>query len=173
VLSRVRWRRGARGASSLLLLTACWLVAAAGLGGSELLSVSATDGRAELAAAAAAHAAEVELAGQPDAPTLSIELQARRTACRLPAESDAPEACRPAHSAAVRVARTDGAEVVDFFLGPDPRDRGPEAAPGRIVAVATVEIPRRLPLTGRLCADPRHQPRVVCVARATAAARLA
>jgi pyruvate/2-oxoglutarate dehydrogenase complex dihydrolipoamide acyltransferase (E2) component len=172
VLSR-RARSAPRGAASLLVLLACWLLVVAGLGGAELLAVSAAEARAELAAAAAAHAAEVALAGQPDAGALSVELQAGRTACRVAEEPDAPALCGPATRAARRVARADGAEVVDVVLGPDPRDRVRAAAPGRIVAVATVEMPRGLPLLGRLCADPRLRSGVLCLARATAAARLA
>jgi hypothetical protein len=172
MLSR-RPRSAERGAALLLMLVACWLLLVAGLGGTELLAISAAEARAELGAAAAAHAAEVALAGQPDAGALSVELQAGRTACRIAEEPDPPELCGPATRAARRVARADGAEVVDLVLGPDPRDRGPAAAPGRIVAVATVEMPRRLPLLDRLCTDPRLRAGVLCVARATAGARLA
>ena len=161
-----------RGASSLLLLGASWLLVVAGLGAGEVVAVTTADARAEQAAASAAHAAAAELAVDPGAPGLSIELQAARTACHLPAESAPPAACSPARDAARRVARANGAEVVDFLLGPDPRDRGPEPAPGRIVAVVTVEVDRALPLLRRLCA--RHRPgAALCVARATAAARWA
>jgi len=166
-----RRRLGCRGASSLLLLAASWLLVVAGLGAAEVVEVTAGDTRAELAAAAAAHAAEAELAARSDTAGLSIDLQARRTACRLPGEVDAPAACAPAYAAAMRVARANGAEVVDFVLGPDPRDRGAQAAPGRILAVATVELDRRLPLLRRLCAAPHAHPAALCVARATAAAR--
>ena len=159
-----------RGASSLLLLGASWLLVVAGLGAGEVVVVTAADARAEQAAASAAHAAAAELAVDPGAPGLSIELQAARTACHLPAESAPPAACSPAHDAARRAARANGAEVVDFLLGPDPRDRGPEPAPGRIVAVVTVEVDRALPLLRPMCA--RHRPgATLCVARATAAAR--
>jgi hypothetical protein len=166
-----RRRPAGRGASSLLLLAASWLLVVAGLGAAEVVEVTAGDTRAELAAAAAAHAAEAELAARSDTEGLSIDLQARRTACRLPGEVDAPAACAPAYAAALRVARANGAEVVDFVLGPDPRDRGAQAAPGRIVAVATVELARRLPLLRRLCAASHPHPAALCVARATAAAR--
>ncbi len=160
------------GASSLLLLLGCWLLTVAGLGAGEVVAVTAGDARAERAAAAAAHAAEAELAAGAGSDDLSIALQSRRTACRLPGEADAPPACAVVRAAAERVARANGAEVVDLALGPDPRDRGAEAAPGRIVAVATVEVVRRLPLLGRLCATPHPRPAALCVARATAAARL-
>jgi hypothetical protein len=169
VLSR---RRAQAGASSLLLLLGCWLLAVAGLGAGEVVAVTAGDARAEHAAAAAAHAAEAELAAGAGSDDLSIALQARRTACRLPEEPDTPPACAVVRGAAERVARANGAEVVDLVLGPDPRDRGAEAAPGRIVAVATVEVVRRLPLLRRLCATPHARPAALCVARATAAARL-
>ncbi|TMD08862.1 MAG: hypothetical protein E6I76_04315 [Chloroflexi bacterium] len=169
MLSRRRHLRG-RGASSLLLLGASWLVLAGGLGAGEVVAVTAADARSEQAAAAAAHAAAAELAADPGAGALSVELQAARTACHLPEETAAPAACAPARVAAQRVARANGAGVVDFLLGPDPRDRGPEPAPGRIVAVVTVEVERGLPLLRRLCA--RHRPgAALCVARATAAAR--
>jgi hypothetical protein len=169
VLSR---RRGAAGASSLLLLLACWLLVVAGLGAGEVVAVTAGDARAEQAAAAAAHAAEAELAAGAGDGDLSIALQGRRTACRLPAETDAPPACAVVRRAAQRVARANGGEVVDLVLGPDPRDRGAQAAPGRIVAVTTVEVSRRLPLLHRLCATAHPRPAGLCVARATAAARL-
>jgi hypothetical protein len=170
VLSRRRPATG-RGASSLLLLAASWLLVVAGMGAGEVVAVTSSDTRAELAAAAAAHAAEAELAARSDTEGLSIDLQARRTACRLPSEIDAPAACAPAYAAAVRVARANGADLVDFVLGPDPRDRGAQAAPGRIVAVATVELDRRLPVLHRLCAAPHARVVALCVARATAAAR--
>ena len=169
MLSATRRRRG-RGASSLLLLGASWLLVVSGLGAGEVVAVTAEDARAEAAAAAAAHAAAAELARQPGADGLSVELQAARTACHLPAESAAPQACSPAFAAARRVAHANGAEVVDFLLGPDPRDRGAEPAPGRIVAVATVELTRGLPVLRRLCGGHRAGA-PLCVARATAAAR--
>jgi hypothetical protein len=165
-------RRAAAGASTLLLLLACWLLVVTGLGAAEVVAVTAGDARAEQAAAAAAHAAEAELAAGTGDGDLSVALQARRTACRLPADTGAPPACAVVRGAAQRVARANGAEVVDLVLGPDPRDRGPEAAPGRIVAVATVALSRGLPLLHRLCATAHPRPAGLCVARATAAARL-
>lgn len=165
-------RAPSRGASSLLVLVACWLLVLSGLGAAEVVAVTAGDARAEQAAAAAAHAAEAELAAGTGGDDLSVALQARRTVCRPPAESDAPAACAPVRRAAERVARANGAEVIDLVLGPDPRDRGAGAAPGRIVAVATVELGRRLPLLDRLCAGDRARTAALCVARATAAARL-
>jgi hypothetical protein len=171
VLTSTRRGRGrARGASSLLLLVASWLLVVGGVGAGEVVTVTAGDARAEQAAAAAAHAAAAELATQPGLDALSVELQAARTACHLPAEADAPAACSPAYAAAQRVARANGAEVVDFLLGPDPRDRGPQPAPGRVVAVATVEVSRGLPLLRRLCTGSGHGS-PLCAARATAAAR--
>lgn len=170
MLSRRR-RAPTRGAAALLLLGATWLLVVAGLGAGEVVAVTATDARAETAAAAAAHAAEAELASRPDASGLSIELQGGRTACELPGGAP-PAACLPAYAAAVRVAGADGARVVAFLLGPDPRDRGAEAAPGRIVAVATVEVVRGLPLLRGFCAAPSRRSSRLCVARATAAARV-
>ncbi len=160
----------ARGAAALVLLGASWLLIVAGLGAGEVVAVTAGDARAETAAAAAAHAAEAEIASRPDTAALSVELQAGRTDCELP--GDAPPACLPAYAAAERVARADGARVVALVLGPDPRDRGVEAAPGRIVAVATVEVVRGLPLLRGFCAANSHRSSRLCVARATAAARL-
>ena len=150
----------------LLLLLVTGSVVAASAGVEAVWGVVDAEGRARIAADAAAHAAEVTLIHAPDADRLSDVLQSGQATCVYPTTpgpsgGDPPAggdsldhvACQAAWQSAVDAATANGGRIVDLVVSPDPRDMNPGAGAGRLEVTVHVQVSRRLPVVSRFCSS--------------------
>jgi hypothetical protein len=157
---------GARGAGVLLLLLVTGSVVAASAGVEAAWGAVDAEGRARIAADAAAHAAEVTLIHAPDADRLSDALQSGQATCVYPAPPGASGtdpaaagssldhlACQAAWQSAVDAATANGGRIVDLIVSPDPRDMNPGAGAGTLEVTVHVQVSRRLPVVSRFCSS--------------------
>ena len=180
-MTRTRGSRRQRGATLLLAMAAGSSLATAAVASLDVASVLTARVRAQTAADAAAHAAAVALAIDPAArERLSLDLQESPGSCTVGRSDGDPDiavdppasdgACASAFGAASRLAAANAAYITYFDLSADVRDRLPDPAPGRIVAVVGVALHTVLPFGDALCRDLGAR-MVVCRATALSAAQ--
>jgi hypothetical protein len=174
VLTRHRRRahRRAGGAAALLVTLLTGVLATGGLGAVDVAAAVAAESRAENAADAVAHATAGLLAADPQRDHLSVAAQGGAFCDTDTGDTGHTEdTCTRAIAAARLVAAQNGAVLVRFVAGPDPRDLRPDRGPGRLQTLVEVAVPRGLPVLPSRCpGSPEKQPDV-CWAEAWAAAQ--
>ena len=172
--------RSSRGAVSIVLVAVCgWLLGAA-YAVDVVGNVLTTQHRAQSVADAAAHAAVGELVGDVNHDDIALLVDRDAYACLYAAApvygekgASLDDRCRPAVAAASDVVSPAAhAQLLRLTIVGDARDnQGMTNDVGRLEALATVAVERRLPLPGRVCDDlPGDEP-TLCFAVATSAAQ--
>jgi len=172
-------RASQRGAMSLLLVAWCAGLLLAGATVTQGMAVVATDERAQSLADAAAHAAAVELIGDPRRDEISLLVQGDAAACAFAGEPPGDGGSRgvdPLCDGALAAARavvtlSPEAGLVELIVHADGRDQAVGTGAGRLSVLAQVVLPRHLALAGRLCGREFPRGGALCWAQAWSEAR--
>lgn len=175
-----RGHRQLRGAVSIVVVAICGWLCGAAYAVDVVGNLLATQHRAQSAADAAAHAAVGELVGDANHDDIALLVGRDAGACWYAAASaygaagaSLDDRCRSAVAAASDVVHAAAqAQLLRLTIVGDSRDnQGMTGGAGRLQALATVAVDRRLPLPGRVCDDIPRDESTLCFAVATSAAQ--